>query len=253
MKRVVVLIISVGVLILLISTKGLTTSTKGPCTKYQSAMYQGTMYQGAMYQVGRDNGTGVSLSSAVGGSSLGRYTGGMQASYYGGADAALHGSTNGMKQGALGVSPLMLSSDVSVKSYVSGGGAGASSAVSQHSGSVAAVGTGGGSAFSATAYTVPVAALAVGGGVTIAEEEAGRAKRGALGGGTGGFRPGYDREDPYDTPIGDLPAVLILVFAIGYAIVKRKKTGGNSTKDRCTMLRQCNCRAMDGVAMSAMP
>ena len=228
MKRVVVLIISVGVLILLISTKGLTTSTKGPCTKYQSAMYQGTMYQGAMYQVGRDNGTGVSLSSAVGGSSLGRYTGGMQASYYGGADAALHGSTNGKKQGALGVSPLMLSSDASVKSYVSGGSmGGVSSAVSQNSGSVGGgVAIGGSvSPFYATGYTVPVAALAVGGGVTIAEEEAGRAKRGALGGGTGGFRPGYDREDPYDTPIGDLSVVMVLVFAIGYAIVKRKKQG----------------------------
>ena len=132
----------------------------------------------------------------------------------------------------------------SIKSYVSGGGFGGN--VSSAHGNTAGGASGNISgayniattALPATAYIVPFAASSVTGGVTTEESTVGgRAKRGALDVEDEDLRPDYDREDPVETPIGELPAVLILVLAIGYAIVKRKKTGGRKYEGQMNNVR----------------
>ena len=64
-------------------------------------------------------------------------------------------------------------------------------------------------------YTVPMAAQSIASGTLLDDDEEeqyyGRAHR-ALGGG-GGYRPGYDQGDPFHTPIGDVPLLLLILLA----------------------------------------
>ena len=56
-------------------------------------------------------------------------------------------------------------------------------------------------------YTVPLAARSVSSGTTLASgsKPDGIGTRNALGGGGDSYRPDYDLEDPFHTPVGDLP------------------------------------------------
>ena len=60
-------------------------------------------------------------------------------------------------------------------------------------------------------YTVPMAAKYIGDGETLEEDDYYEPRRKVIGG--GGYRPDYDPEDPFHTPVGDVPVMLLIVFA----------------------------------------
>lgn len=128
----------------------------------------------------------------------------------------------------------------SVRSYVSGGGAGGNVSVSSN-GSSSGIASGTYAATSsaivafngtlASAYTVPFAASTVGGGTTTSEP-AGRTKRLVIGEDDDDDIADSSTEIPVSDddhlyPIGKVPAVFILMLVTGYAIVRRKRLRRN--------------------------
>ena len=70
-------------------------------------------------------------------------------------------------------------------------------------------------------YTVPMAAQSISNGTTLtedAEEQFFSHAHRALGG--GGYRPDYDQDDPFHTPIGDVPLLLLILLAAGVTFVR---------------------------------
>lgn len=62
-------------------------------------------------------------------------------------------------------------------------------------------------------YTIPMAAQDIRGGETLEDDEPSYAGiHRALGG--GGYRPGYDPEDPFHTPVGEVPVALIAILTL---------------------------------------
>ena len=128
-----------------------------------------------------------------------------------------------------------LSSSARLQSYVSGGGASAASASQGGSAAVAVSSAAGGyaassmslplntSLFAATSYNVPFAAAGVAGGTLADDAATTRTRRGALGldDDDDELRPGYEREDPYETPVGSLPVIFILLLSLLYAAYRR--------------------------------
>lgn len=75
-------------------------------------------------------------------------------------------------------------------------------------------------------YTVPMAAQSVGGGTTTVDDEEEvtySMMRRALGGGSGGYRPGYDPGDPFHTPLGEIPVLLLILAAAGVTYFRVRK------------------------------
>lgn len=73
-------------------------------------------------------------------------------------------------------------------------------------------------------YTVPMAAKSIGGGETLAGAESGyRPMRRVIRGDDDNLRPGYDREDPFSTPVGDMPLLLLVILAAIAAGVRMRK------------------------------
>ena len=75
-------------------------------------------------------------------------------------------------------------------------------------------------------YTVPMAAQSIGGGTTTVDDEEEvtySMMRRALGGGSGGYRPDYDQGDPFHTPLGEIPVLLLILAAAGVTYFRVRK------------------------------
>lgn len=72
-------------------------------------------------------------------------------------------------------------------------------------------------------YSVPMAAKFIGGGEILEEEEEPcyGPRRRALGGDT--YRPGYDPNDPFHTPLGEVPVLLIIILAAMVTYLRSRK------------------------------
>ena len=70
-------------------------------------------------------------------------------------------------------------------------------------------------------YSVPMAAKYIGGGETLEDDEYYEQRRRVIGG--GGYRPDYDPEDPFHTPVGDVPVMLLIVFAAMATYLRYRK------------------------------
>lgn len=72
-------------------------------------------------------------------------------------------------------------------------------------------------------YTIPMAAKDISGGETLEDDEPIYAViRRALGG-EEGLRPGYDPEDPFHTPVGEVPVALLILLAAMVTYLRARK------------------------------
>ena len=72
-------------------------------------------------------------------------------------------------------------------------------------------------------YMVPMAAKLLDGGTTQDDESHHGSPRRSLGGGE--YRPDYDPEDPFHTPIGDVPVMMFMFLAamVTYWRIRRQQ------------------------------
>ena len=124
-----------------------------------------------------------------------------------------------------------LQSSAMVRSYISGGATAGSNGVAANGGGTSIVNKTPASVNdNISAYTIPFAAAGIGGGQLVDEQTVGvgRTRRGALGTDDEDLRPGYDREDPYQTPIGKVPILFMGALVLGYTAIRshRRKVEG---------------------------
>lgn len=81
--------------------------------------------------------------------------------------------------------------------------------------------------FDRNSYTLPVAAKNVKGGVLSTPSSSAPGYRRVISDDDDDLRPGYDREDPFSTPVGDLPIAFMTLLALAYAaVILRRRLKG---------------------------